>query len=97
MVMFNKSLCYKGGKVINILVWILFGALAGWIISLLVSTNSVEKSVRYIVIGIVGALAGGILTKIFNNESIAMFNSSAVFIAVLSSLVLLGAVRKFYT
>lgn len=79
---------------VNILVWILFGALAGWIISLLVSTGSIEKSVRFITIGAAGALAGGLLTKLLNNESLATFNASAIIIAVISSLILLGAIRK---
>lgn len=80
---------------VNILVWILFGALAGWIISLLVTTDNVEQSMRFIVVGAFGSLLGGLLTKLFNNEGLTIFNPSAVVIAVIFALVLLGAVRKF--
>lgn len=79
---------------VSILVWIIFGALAGWIISLLVSVGSMEKTLHFIAIGIAGAIAGGIISKLFSSESLETFNPSGVIIAVLSSLILLAAIRK---
>lgn len=79
---------------INILILILFGALSGWIISLLISTNNTETTVRFIIIGIFGALLGGLLTNALKGEPLTRFNDLGILIAVIFSLILIGAMRK---
>ena len=43
----------------NILIWILLGALAGWIASMIMGRNAQMGALANIVVGIVGALIGG--------------------------------------
>ena len=45
----------------NILVWIILGALAGWIASMIMGRNAQMGALANIVVGIVGALIGGFL------------------------------------
>jgi len=44
---------------VNILLWIIFGGLAGWIASLIVETDASMGLLANIVVGIIGAFIGG--------------------------------------
>ena len=44
-----------------IILWIIFGALAGWMASVLMKTNSGQGTMMDVVLGIVGAVVGGFL------------------------------------
>ncbi|MES1205879.1 MAG: GlsB/YeaQ/YmgE family stress response membrane protein [Pseudomonadota bacterium] len=63
----------------GIIMWIVIGALAGWIGSKIMGTDARQGSVANIVIGIVGAVIGGFVTRAFfgdnpgNNGFIASF------------------------
>jgi len=46
---------------VSILSWALFGALCGWITSLVVSSASSEQTRTYIGIGILGGIVGGVI------------------------------------
>ena len=43
----------------NIILWIIFGAIAGWIASIVMGRNAQMGALANIVVGIVGALLGG--------------------------------------
>lgn len=43
---------------INIILWIVFGALAGWLASVIMKTNASMGALANIIVGIVGALIG---------------------------------------
>ncbi len=43
----------------NILLWIIFGGLAGWLASLLVGTDEGMGLIGNIVVGVIGAFIGG--------------------------------------
>ena len=43
----------------GIILWIIFGALAGWIASKIVGTDAQQGWILNIVMGIVGAIVGG--------------------------------------
>ncbi len=63
----------------GIIGWIIIGALAGWIGSKLMGTDARQGGVANIIIGIIGAILGGYLTRTFfgnnlgNNGLIASF------------------------
>ena len=52
----------------NIIVWIIFGALAGWIASLIAGTDARQGAVANVVVGIVGAFAGGFLMQLIGKS-----------------------------
>ena len=51
----------------NIILWIIFGAIAGWIASMIMGKDAQMGALANIVVGIVGALIGGLVY--FRKES----------------------------
>ena len=52
---------------INFLIWIIAGALIGWVASLIMKTNNRQGLIADIIVGIVGAFVGGyFLSPLFN-------------------------------
>ena len=77
----------------NILLWIIFGGLAGWIGSLVARTNESQGLILNIVVGIVGAFLGGFLFSFFSAAGITGFNLYSMLVAVVGSIVLLLITR----
>lgn len=78
----------------NIISWILFGALAGWIASMIMGTNAQQGAIGNIVVGILGAVIGGWLVGLFGGE-IGGFNLASLLVAILGAVILLFIVRMF--
>jgi len=83
----------EGTTNMNILLWIVFGAVAGWIASLLVGKN--QGLLTNIVVGIVGALLGGWWFNQFGATGVTGFNLASLLVAVVGAVVLLIIVRLF--
>ncbi|MBL8122020.1 GlsB/YeaQ/YmgE family stress response membrane protein [Candidatus Saccharibacteria bacterium] len=77
----------------SILVWIIFGALAGWIASLIAGTNPRQGALANIAVGIVGAFIGGFLMQLIGKQGVTGFNLYSVFVAVIGAIVLLFVYR----
>ena len=45
----------------NLILWLLFGALVGWLASIVMRTNGQQGTLLNIVVGIIGAMIGGFL------------------------------------
>jgi uncharacterized membrane protein YeaQ/YmgE (transglycosylase-associated protein family) len=74
---------------VNLLAWLIFGALAGWIAGLLYGSRPNQGCIANIVVGILGAYIGGFIgTRLFDVK-VTGFNLSSMAIAVLGSLILL--------
>ena len=81
----------------NIILWIIFGALAGWIASMIMGANAHMGALANIVVGIVGALIGGFIMNAFGAQGVTGFNITSLIVAVLGAVVLLflaGLVRR---
>ncbi len=74
---------------IDILIWLVFGALAGWVASIIMGTNDSQGVVGNIAVGLIGALIGGFVMRSIGGEGITGFNFPSFLIAVLGSIVLL--------
>ena len=48
---------------LGIISWIIFGALAGWVASLIAGTNQQQGWLENIIVGIIGAYIGGFLAN----------------------------------
>ncbi len=77
----------------NFLLWLLLGAVAGWIASLIMKTNQSQGTIIDIVVGIVGAFLGGWLFQTFGQSGVTGFNFYSLLVAVVGAVVLLFLVR----
>lgn len=82
---------------IDIIMWIVVGALAGWIASMIMKTDQSMGALANIVVGIIGAFIGGFLVRTFLGAQVDPngFNLWSILTAVLGSVVLLGLVKLF--
>lgn len=70
--------------------WIVLGALAGWLASLINKTNREQGWIGNIVLGIVGALVGGFLWNLIAGNSgngIIDFSIGSLILAVIGALI----------
>jgi uncharacterized membrane protein YeaQ/YmgE (transglycosylase-associated protein family) len=77
----------------GILLWIIFGALTGWIASLIMSTDAQQGGLMNIIVGIIGAMIGGFLFQTFGASGVTGFNLYSLMVAIVGAVVLLGIVR----
>lgn len=75
----------------GIILWIVFGAIVGWIASMVMGTN--EGLVLDIVLGIVGAVLGGWLMSFFGKSGVTGFNLYSFLVALLGAVVLIAIVK----
>ncbi len=75
----------------GIILWIVFGALAGWVATAIMKTN--ESLVMNIVIGIVGAVVGGWIMSLLGQGGVSGFNVYSFIVAVVGAVVLIAIVR----
>ncbi len=75
----------------GIILWIVFGALAGWVASALMKNN--ESLFMNIVIGIVGAVLGGFIMGLFGQSGVNGFNIYSFVVAIVGAVALIAIVR----
>jgi uncharacterized membrane protein YeaQ/YmgE (transglycosylase-associated protein family) len=81
---------------INLLVWIIVGGIAGWLASLLVQGTGMGV-IGDIIVGIVGALLGGFLLSLLlpGTFGITGFNLGSLIVAFIGAVILLFIVKLF--
>jgi uncharacterized membrane protein YeaQ/YmgE (transglycosylase-associated protein family) len=78
----------------SIIGWLIIGGLAGWVASLVMGTAGRQGCITNIVLGIVGALVGGILWgTISGDDFVADFSLGTFLVATLGAVVLLAIAR----
>ncbi len=75
------------------LAWLIVGALAGWLASIVMKTNARQGLLMDIVVGIVGAFIGGFLFNQFGTSGVTGFNVWSLFVAFTGAVVLLAVIR----
>jgi uncharacterized membrane protein YeaQ/YmgE (transglycosylase-associated protein family) len=77
---------------INLIVWLVAGAVIGWIASMVMHTDAQQGTILNIVVGVVGALIAGLL---LNQPTINqnVFNLNALVISLIGAIVLLAVVN----
>lgn len=83
---------------INFILWIIAGAIIGWIASIIMKTNNRQGLIADIIVGIVGAfVAGFFLTPLFNISTINESNYSVPALLVsLGGAIILLAISKLF-
>lgn len=77
----------------GIFLWIIFGALVGWIASMIMNTNAQQGTILNIVVGIIGALIGGWVMSYFGKTDITGFNLYSFVVALIGACLLIGLVK----
>jgi uncharacterized membrane protein YeaQ/YmgE (transglycosylase-associated protein family) len=75
------------------LAWLVVGAVAGWLGSLVMKTNRQQGLLQDILIGIVGAFVGGFLFRALGSAGVTGFNLWSVFVAFVGAVALLMVIR----
>ena len=76
----------------NIVVWIIFGAIAGWIASIIMGKNKKMGAIANIIVGIIGAFLGGYIMDFFGGPGVTGFNVTSLFVAIVGAVILLWIV-----
>lgn len=81
---------------LQIVSWIFFGGLVGWITALTIHSEESGKMALNIAIGIVGALIGGFILRSLNfTTGINNFDVASIITAVVGSIMLIALARGF--
>ncbi len=71
--------------------WIVFGALAGWVASMLMGNSSRQGCLMNIIVGVLGAFLGGLLVEVLTNRSVGFgWNLRSFGVAVIGAVLLLA-------
>jgi len=87
----------QGGVVseVDILSWIIFGALVGWIASMIMGADAHMGAVANVVLGIIGAIVGGFLMNMFGSAGVTGFNLYSTVVAVIGAVVFVWVASLF--
>ncbi|MBX4205957.1 GlsB/YeaQ/YmgE family stress response membrane protein [Candidatus Microgenomates bacterium] len=80
----------------GVLLWILLGAISGWIASLVMRTNANQGMFMDIILGIIGALVGGLIFNFFGAPGVTGFNIYSMVVSVVGAVVLIALSRLVY-
>ncbi len=82
---------------INFILWLLFGALVGWLASIVMRTDAQQGTLMNIVVGIVGAFIGGLLANWLGfggaNINQGNFSLTALLVSFVGAVILLAIVN----
>lgn len=80
----------------DIIIWIIVGALAGWIASMIMKTDESMGALANIIVGIIGAFLGGWLVSLFGYDvAKGQINIPSILTATLGAVVLLAIIKAF--
>ncbi len=77
------------------LLWIVLGALAGWIATIITKTDARTGWLGNIVVGIMGAFVGGLVLRLFGASQPSGFSLGSLLTAVLGAVILLSVLKGF--
>lgn len=80
---------------IHVLLWLLFGGLAGWIATMIIDVNQSRGALPNIIIGMIGAVLGGFIVQTLVGIGFTGLNISSLVVAVIGSVIFLALARGF--
>ena len=86
----------EGGIDMGIILWIIFGALAGWIASIIMKTDYNQGTLMDMVMGMIGAVVGGFLMNLIGQPGVTGFNLYSFIVAIIGAIVLVYVGRLFH-
>jgi len=73
----------------NLIVFIIFGAIVGWIASMIMGRNAEQGAIGNIVVGILGAFLGGFIMSALGGAGVTGFDIRSFLVALVGAVVLL--------
>lgn len=80
----------------NILLWIVFGAIAGWVASMIMKTDWEQGTLMDIILGVVGSVVGGYMMEFFGQSGVTGFNVYSLVVAVVGAVALIWLGRVLH-
>jgi uncharacterized membrane protein YeaQ/YmgE (transglycosylase-associated protein family) len=77
----------------GIFLWIVFGALAGWIASMLTGNNARMGLLANIIVGLIGAFIGGWVASLLGVGTMLVYDFRSLLIAIGGSVILLAIIN----
>lgn len=77
----------------GILLWIVFGGIAGWIASLIMKTDAQQGILLNVIVGIVGAVLGGWFMSMFGETGVTGFNIYSFIVAIIGAIVFIAILK----
>ncbi len=79
---------------LGLISWLIFGALAGWVASMIAGTNQRQGWLMNIIVGIIGAFLGGLIFSFVTGGAVNFdWTIGGFIVAVLGALLLLWIIR----
>lgn len=78
----------------NFILWIVFGAIAGWLASIIMKTDARQGFLMDVILGIVGAFVGGFIMNMFGSAGVTGFNLYSFIVAIIGAVVLIWIGRR---
>lgn len=78
----------------NIVLWIVLGAFAGWIADMVMKSS--HGTFEDIILGIIGAFIGGFIMNFLGQPGVTGFNLYSLLVAVLGAVVVIFLGRRFH-
>ena len=80
--------------IVNIIVWVIVGAIAGWLASMVMKTNAQQGFLQDVIVGIIGAFIGGfVLNALGVGGAVTGLNLASILTAFIGAVILLGLLR----
>ncbi len=81
---------------VGLIVWIIVGAIAGWLASIVMKTNASQGLLTDIIVGIIGGFIGGwVLNALGVGGAVTGFNVISILTAFIGAVILLALLRLF--
>ncbi len=77
----------------GILLWIIYGALVGWLASIIMKTRR-RGLIKNIIIGLLGSVLGGWIASLFNIGSVTGFTIEGFLISIGGAVLLIWLLRR---
>lgn len=78
----------------GLILWIIFGALVGWVASLIMKTDGEQGALLNIAVGVIGVVIGGWLMSMVGESSGGGFGIYSFLVALLGACILIAIVKS---
>jgi uncharacterized membrane protein YeaQ/YmgE (transglycosylase-associated protein family) len=86
----------------SLIAWIIVGAVAGWIASMIMNTDREMGLGANIIVGMIGSLVGGTIVTLLNTGRFDLFNTdfnnlnvASILVSIIGAVVLLAIIKAF--